>query len=168
MNKRELIKKYEYMNRNLEMWVPTSEILECLRQLDEPERVKIPKIIADCIEYARNNHWDLEDVFKEIKSFSDDSEIYKWFYGKGNINVLARAWLDGYEIKQEKRYLVKMKGVAGYCRYLNKALSSGEYFFASENEVYGYKTKHTRKELEQSSFGWVFDCPGVEVKEVKE
>lgn len=26
MNKQELIKKYEYMNRNLEMWVPTSEI----------------------------------------------------------------------------------------------------------------------------------------------
>ena len=61
-----------------------------------------------------------------------------------------------------------MKGISGYGRYLNKALSSGEYFFASENEVDGYKTKHTRKELEKSGFGWVFDCPGVEVKEVKE
>lgn len=24
----------------------------------------------------------------------------------------------------------------------------------------------TRKELEDADFGWVFDCPGVEVKEV--
>lgn len=28
------------------------------------------------------------------------------------------------------------------------------------------KTKFTRKELEDADFGWVFDCPGVEVKEV--
>lgn len=27
--------------------------------------------------------------------------------------------------------------------------------------------KFTRKELEYSDFGWVFDCPGVEVEEVK-
>lgn len=168
MNKQELIEKYVYMKRNLETWVCIPDILKDLKQLDEPQKVKIPKIIADCIEYARNNHWDLEDVFKEIKSFSDDSEIYKWFYGKGNINVLARAWLDGYEIKQEKRYLVKMKGVAGYGRYLNKALSSGEYFFASENEVYGYKTKHTRKELEEAGFGEVFNSPLFEVEEVEE
>jgi hypothetical protein len=25
---------------------------------------------------------------------------------------------------------------------------------------------HTRKELEANGFDWVFDCPGVEVKEV--
>ena len=51
---------------------------------------------------------------------------------------------------------------------LIKFLSSGEYFLASENEVDGYKTKRTRKELENSGFGWVFNCPGFEVKEVKE
>lgn len=167
MNKQELIEKYVYMKRNLEMWVRIPDILEDLKQLDEPERVKVPKFIADCIEFARSNHWDLEDVFKEITSFSDDSEIYKWLYDQENMNILARAWLDGYEVEQEKRYLVEMKGVAGYGRYLNKALSSGEYFFASENEVGLYKTKHTKKELENFGFGWVFNCPGVKVKEVK-
>lgn len=40
-------------------------------------------------------------------------------------------------------------------------------FFASETEVSGYRTKHTRKELEEAGFGWVFDCPGVEVEEVE-
>lgn len=72
------------------------------------------------------------------------------------------------ECKKEKRYLVEVKGVSGYGRYLNKALSSGEYFFASENELDLYKTKHTRKELENSGFGWVFDCPGIEIEEVEE
>lgn len=158
MNKRELIKKYECMNRNLEMWVPTSEILECLRRLDEPEKVKIPKFIADCIEYARNNHWDLEDVFKEIKSFSDDSEIYKWFYGKGNINVLARAWLDGYEIEPGKRYTVKVKANG---EYLNWSVT-GTFYFSKKDKTYFVKRK-----LEKSGFGWVFDCEGIEIEEVE-
>lgn len=87
---------------------------------------------------------------------------------RDNSDTYARAWLDGYEVEEEKRYLVKMKGFHGYGRYLNKALSSGEYFFGSKNEVDGYRTKHTRKELEKAGFGWVFDCPGIEIEEVEE
>ena len=82
-------------------------------------------------------------------------------------NKVARAWLDGYEVEKEKRYLVKMKRIDRYGRYLNKALLSKEYFFASENEVSGYRTKHTRKELEEAGFGWVFDCEGIEIEEVE-
>lgn len=26
---------------------------------------------------------------------------------------------------------------------------------------------HTRKELEEADFGWVFDCPGIEIEEVE-
>lgn len=35
------------------------------------------------------------------------------------------------------------------------------------HEIKEFRTKHSRKELEEDNFGWVFDCPGVEVKEVK-
>lgn len=59
-----------------------------------------------------------------------------------------------------------MKGITGYGRYLNKI--SKKYCFASENEAYGYTTKHTRKELEEAGFGWVFDCEGIEIEEVEE
>lgn len=160
MNKQELIKKYVYMKRNLEMWVRIPDILEDLKQLDEPERVKVPKFIADCIEFARSNHWDLEDVFKEITSFSDDSEIYKWLYDQENMNILARAWLDGYEVEKEKRYLVKMKATKQPLFYNNMY----EKIFFSLGEL---ATRFTRKELEEVGLGWVFDCPGVEVEEVE-
>lgn len=143
-------------------------ILLKLKKIEYGKKVKVPNFVADLIEYAKIRDWDLEDVFQNIANELDTSEISEWFYTQGNMDVIARAWLDGYEIEEEKRYLVKMKGVAGYGRYLNKALSSEEYFFASENEVVGYRTKHTQKELERAGFGWVFDCPGIEVKEVKE
>ena len=165
MNKQELIEKYVYMKRNLEMWVVTSRVLEDLRQLDEPQKVKIPEFVADWIEECKNDDFHLFGAMEDISL--NQKKLDYWFREDDNMELFARAWLDGYEVEKEKRYLVKMKGIAGYGRYLNKTLSSGEYFFASENEVDGYKTKHTKKELENSGFGWVFNCPGVEVKEVK-
>lgn len=175
MNKQELIRKYEYMNRNLEMWVCTSNVLEDLKQLDEPKKVKIPEFVANWLEYCKNTNVTMarallvgEVDFYNYANQKDLSRLTDFFSDGKNQEIFARAWIFGYEVEKEKRYLVEMKGISGYGRYLNKTLSSGEYFFASENEVDGYKTKHTRKELEKSGFGWVFDCPGVEVKEVEE
>ena len=31
-----------------------------------------------------------------------------------------------------------------------------------------FRTEHTKKQLEEADFGWVFDCPGIEVEEVEE
>lgn len=167
MNKQELIKKYVYMKRNLEMWVCIPDILKDLKQLDEPQKVVIPKFVAECIEYAQASDWDLEDVFQSIANKPDTSEISEWFYTQGNMDVIARAWLDGYENEKEKRYLVKIKGNVSE-NILVFGLATQVYFFSKNNRNNKYRqTTHTRKELERSGFGWVFNCPGVEVKEVE-
>lgn len=146
-----------------------------LKKIENGKKVKIPKFVADWIEYCKNTFLSLaralmvsEEDFYNYANQKDHLELLHFLGSMVNQEKFAKAWLYGYEVEQEKRYLVEMKGIAGYGRYLNKALSSGEYFFASENEVDGYKTKHTRKELENSGFGWVFNCPGIEVKEVKQ
>lgn len=169
MNKQELIEKYVYMKRNLETWVCIPDILKDLKQLDEPQKVKIPKFVAECIEYAQASDWDLEDVFQSIANELDTSEISVWFYSKSeNMDTLASAWLYGYEIEKEKRYLVKIKGNVSE-NILVFGLVTQVYFFSKDNRNNKYRqTTHTRKELERSGFGWVFNCPGVEVKEMKE
>lgn len=169
MNKQELIEKYVYMKRNLEMWVCTPDILKDLKQLDEPQKVKIPKFVAECIEYAQASDWDLEDVFQSIANELDTSEISVWFYSKSeNMDTLASAWLYGYEIEKVKRYLVKIIGITDYNSYLNYHKKENKWTIESSMDTDTIRTKHTRKELEKSGFGWVFDCPGIEVKEVKE
>ena len=85
-----------------------------------------------------------------------------------NMDIFARAWLDGYEVEKEKRYLVKVKGFNDYGCYLNKGLLSKEYFCESKAEIGWCRTKHTRKQLEDDDFGWVFDCEGIEIEEVEE
>lgn len=168
MNKQELIKKYVYMKRNLEMWVCIPDILKDLKQLDEPQKVKIPKFVAECIEYAQASDWDLEDVFQSIANELDTSEISVWFYSKSeNMDTLASAWLYGYEI-EKKRYLVKIIGITDYNSYLNYHKEENKWTIESSMDTDTIRTKHTRKELELAGFGWVFNCPGIEVKEVKE
>lgn len=73
----------------------------------------------------------------------------------------------GYEIEKEPRYLVKVKGIGGRSCYLNKNLYNQEWFFGNYSYLEKFRTHHTRKELEEGSFDWVFDCEGVEIEEVE-
>ena len=144
-------------------------ILLKLKKIENGKKVKIPKFVAECIEYAQVNDWDLEDVFQSIANELDTSEISVWFYSKSeNMDTLASAWLYGYEIEKEKRYLVKIKGNVSK-NTLVFGLVTRVYFFSRDGSNSKCRqATHTRKELEKSGFGWVFNCPGVEVKEVKE
>ena len=139
-----------------------------LEGLIECEKVTITQEIADYIEYAKENDWDLQDAMdSDFIASEEDRKISDWFYKDKNMETFAKAWIDGYEVEKEKLYTVKMKGVSGYCRYLNKSLSDNEYFFASENEIFEYRTKFTKKELVDDGFGEVFTSPLFEVKEVE-
>lgn len=171
MNKQELIKKYEKEAEFIYGFpvIRLSLILEDLKQLDEPQKVKIPKFVAECIEYAQASDWDLEDVFLNIANKPDTSEISEWFYSKSeNMDTLASAWLYGYEIEQEKRYAIRFKNIRKETNYLKYDRVVKNWYLGAEEFSKERKTYHTKKELESSGFDWVFNCPGIEVKEVKE
>lgn len=170
MNKKELIKKIKEMPYNDGILIDTIKVnrgwlLRNIKEL-EPEKVTIPQFVAEYIEQMKNEDYHLIGAMTEIRSHKN-KKIDDWLYTDNNIELFPLAWMFGYEVEKEKRYLVRVKGVNGYGRYLNKALLSKEYFFASNNEVSGYRTKFTRKELEDAGFGWVFDCEGIEIEEVE-
>ena len=171
MNIKELIEKYEYLNHNYFRRVDTSEVLRDLKQLDEPQKVTIPQFVADWIEVCKEHlthslYTAMTPNF--MKENGQSLDLILWIKKASNQDIFARAWLDGYEVEKEKRYLVKVKGVNEYSCYLNKGLLSKEYFLESKAEIGGCRTKHTRKQLEDDDFGWVFDCEGIEVEEVTE
>ena len=86
--------------------------------------------------------------------------MIKYLKKKERINLVARAWLDGYEVEEEKRYTVVIKETKQplYYNAVDKKL-----FFS----MGGIATNFTPKQLEDADFGWVFDCEGVEVQEVE-
>ena len=166
MNKKKLIDYCKTLKEDKNRFInciDVDRIINTIKQLDEPEKVKVPQFVAQHIEWTKGEDFHLLGAMSR-ENF--DKKLEDWFYTDDNMELFARAWLDGYEVEKEKRYLVKMKRINGYGRYLNKALLSEEYFFASDNEICGYRTKHTRKELEEAGFVWVFDCEGFEIEEV--
>ena len=182
MNKQEMIKKYERLEG---VWsAPGAEtarqiFLQDLDQLSEPEKVKVSEEEAKFLKTFNFNHEsDVTTALYRISRtgwgyyLTDNDgvelkDLTKGFRDLENKKRLIKAVLDGYEVEKEKRYLVKVKGVNGYNTHLNKHLDSQNWFFASKSEVNGYRVKHTRKELEEANFGWVFDCEGIEVEEVE-
>ena len=87
---------------------------------------------------------------------------------RNNSEAYARAWLDGYEVEKEKRYIIKLKGVPSGAKFLKYAKVTQEWYFGMKGHYSDKEIRHTRKELEEANFGWVFSCEGVEVEEVED
>lgn len=178
MNRQELIEYCESLKGGLNKFIngiDVNKIIKKIEQLDEPQKPVVKQFVADWIEYCKNTNVTLVRALlvEEVDLYNyanqkDSKKLKEFLKVKENQEIFARAWLDGYEIEEEKRYLVKMKGVNDYGCYLNKGLLSKKYFLESKAEICGCRTKHTRKQLEDDDFGWVFDCPGIEIEEVEE
>lgn len=130
----------------------------------------VPQYVADWYEEHKNNFES--DLYYLIRFWEEEertSDFYKWFDDTKNeaIKTLVNMHQFGYEVEKETRYTVKIKGIAGYSKYLNRDMNTQKWLFASETELERFRARHTRRELEEADFGWVFDCPGVEVKEVE-
>ncbi len=63
MNKQELIEKYKKLEEdasNIETRIACRIFWHDLKQLDEPEKVKVPQCVADWIDYfKKTGDWDL-------------------------------------------------------------------------------------------------------------
>ena len=125
---------------------------------NEPQKPVVPQFVADYIEFKKKNNFHVYGAMRVIEDHYD-KRVPDWFY-EGNIETFVRAWLDGYEVEEEKRYTVKIKAV-------------NQYLVRNPDEEFlGFlqsrlKSKFTRKELENAGFGEVFNCPLFEVEEVE-
>ena len=119
--------------------------------------------MTDWIEECKeNNIISLSGAFEYAKE-----EVDTWLSDWTNQDNFTRAWLDGYEVEQEKRYLVKMIGMDKEFTMLKLDKIRGSWYLGNDTEYSYTKTTHTRKELEDAGFGRVFDCPWIEIEEVE-
>lgn len=137
--------------------------LELIKLLKEPEKVKIPQFVAEYIEKSRLKGWDLLASMCFVLN-EKNKKTTRWLYLDENKNIFALAWIYGYEVEEEpekeKRYWVKLKAVD---QYLVSAKDEKFLGFLQSK----LRSKFTRKELEEVGFGWVIDCPGIELEEVE-
>ena len=136
------------------------------------EKPVVPQYVADWYEgKKRNLDLNLSGLVFDLATKSEiyyQEELKEWVNRnkKTFITTLVNMHQFGYEVEEETRYTVRIKGVDGYSKYLNRDTKTQKWLFASKTELERFRAHHTRKELEANGFGWVFSCEGVEVKEV--
>lgn len=164
MNKQELIKNIRKLFVYGQDLIEIDEVLNLVNKLDEPGKVKIPQVIAEYIKQKKDDDYHLLGAMIEIRSYKN-KEIDEWFEEDDNMELFARAWLDGYEL-EEKRYLVTIKGIVSNFMVLKHNINEDTWYMSNKINYTDLKAYHTKKELEDAGFGWVFDCEGIEVEEV--
>ena len=164
MNKKELIERIEGLKNifgNECEYVKIDFVIELISELDEPQKVVVPQFVADWIETAKKSAYNIRGAI----DLAPKGKVKDWLELK-NVNTFAKAWVNGYEVEKEKRYTVTVKG-----DIKEKLLVYGKtvkrYFFTKDYDLYNVIYSHTRKQLEEAGFGWVFDCPGIEIEEVE-
>ena len=129
----------------------------------ELNKVLLPNFMDDWIfECQLLKNFSLRDALDSntIHLYAKKSEfVKKWLNDKNNQELFARAWLTDYEAEKEPKYKVKLKNTDDY---LNQTETGFHFFNKGKNNE-----KFTRKELEYSGFGEVFNSPLFEVEEVE-
>ena len=159
MNKQELIESISHLPSDCSGPRPMIDkltTLELVKLLDEPQEAEIPMFAADFIaEQKKLGH----TLSYSIDACMSD-RVAEWYWD--NSELFVRAWLDGYDIEKEKRYEV----ILSNGQSLKTVYRQGEDRLDFE-KVYGDLERFTRKQLEDAGLAWVFDCPGMKVKEVE-
>ena len=171
MNKQELIDKYEESYKTIKMDFAHIKVLDQLwddiKQLDEPQKPTVPQFVADWYE---ENKDDFEAKFFSYLinwySTTEAPDVKQWiFENNDSLQILINMHQFGYEIEKKQLYTVRIIKTEQYLYGMGDRLSFVNIIHAElkNNPMITF----SRRQLEAKGFGWVFDCEGVEVKEVE-
>ncbi|HAC3243311.1 TPA_asm: DUF1642 domain-containing protein [Listeria monocytogenes] len=81
-------------------------------KVKEPELIAVPRFAADWIKHCKQREYDLACLL-DYEDSDMSAEMYEWLISSAdNQELLARAWLDGYEVEKEPLYYVKLPFVS--------------------------------------------------------
>lgn len=134
----------------------------------------VPDYIAEWIEYCKRNSFTLFGCFDPVDMFEslvgedfegDARKCIRWC--RKESSTFALAWLNGYKIEEDKKYLVKCKNVMEGSSFLKYDSIVGRWYFGMKSYSIEIHLYHTKEELEAGGFGDVFNSQLFEVKEVE-
>ncbi|WP_029174163.1 DUF1642 domain-containing protein [Streptococcus suis] len=173
MNKQEAIERLEWnvvrttdFDRAEDV-VVFEKVKSIISQIHEPHKVVVPKFVAEWIEGCKRSGWHLQ---KALYRLDDDWKVGNWAYDDNDdlipekVDMIALAWLFGFEIEQEKLYTVEIPdpNSAGIVTFLHKKEEKvliGNYFRSDEIPQDAWKkdpsTHLTESEIKQD-FEWAW------------
>lgn len=131
----------------------------------EAELVVVPKFVDDWFIFCTSVGYDLANALYIVKGHMPVA-IYEWLQNNNdNQELLARAWMDGYEVEKEPLYYVQLIDHA--TGYLNVHYDN-QKLVGSNDEASEYKTQFTESEIKAMNKGeayWLLKEPVEEVED---
>jgi hypothetical protein len=153
MNKQEAIEKIRNIStlkindrvshHQIDM-VIKNQVLDIISQINELDKVVVPKFVAEYIEYCKHDKfYALHGAYAIM-----DDRLKCWRFKGNNSELFAKAWLYGYEVEKEKLYTVEIAGVSSSKIFKN--IRTNKYLFHSGKGLKGYTDRLTEKEIKQA------------------
>ena len=166
----ELIKEYKEMC--LED-VPVEEVLEDLQKLEGIYKPKdVPQFVVDWYEEYKDNLeyniWDWMKYNLEPKK-RENAQFSKWIASTENhpVETLVSMKLFGYSVEKEKKYIIKLKNVQKGSESFKFDRVIEKWYFGLNQESITARLYHTKEDLVNAGFEWMFNCPGIKLEEVE-
>ncbi|EAE1699102.1 TPA_asm: DUF1642 domain-containing protein [Listeria monocytogenes] len=140
--------------------------LEDIVKVKEPELIAVPRFAADWIKHCKQREYDLACLL-DYEDSDMSAEMYEWLISSAdNQELLARAWLDGYEVEKEPLYYVQL--IPNSLGYLNVRNDGRRSLRDSvQNDI--FKTQFTEGEMrEMDERYWQFAVPVRDLEEEDE
>lgn len=146
------------------------------QQLKDADKIRqelnkpvVKQFVADWYEKNKDsfdyNLWEyLTDWEKQ-----ESSDFKNWINNENNaFQTIVNMHQFGYTVEEkEKRYYVRFKFIEDSYSYLTLIKHLHAWTLTDIKLDEKFRSEHTKKQLEEAGFGWVFDCPGIEIEEVE-
>lgn len=165
----DLIKDYKEMTLD-EVYV--EELLEDLHKLKDTYTPEVPQFVADWYEEHKDNlEYNIWDWMKyNLEPKKRENVIFSQWLGKtvnNPVETLIKMKLFGYKVKKEKKYIIKLKNVQKGSESFKFDRVIEKWYFGFNQESITARLYHTKEDLVNAGFEWMFNCPGIEIEEVE-
>ena len=151
------------------------------QQLKDADKIRlelnkpvVPQFVADWYEENKDdfegNLFRCIDRMPDLFSGEELSDFEEWIVDDHTkpFQTLVNMHQFGYTVEEEKRYYVRFKFIEDSYSHLTLIKHLDAWTLYSITLDKKFRTEHTKKQLEDAGFGWVFDCEGIEIEEVEE
>jgi gp178 len=166
----DLIKHYENLAKD-SADVNTGYIINNLKEFRILNKPHVDQFIADWYEeYKDNLEYSLWEWMRYEPNREKNKKFYLWLNDASNkpVETLVKMKLFGYSVEKEKKYIIKLKNVQKGSESFKFDRVIEKWYFGFNQESSTTRLYHTKEDLLNAGFGWMFSCPGFEIEEVEE
>lgn len=166
----DLIKHYEILDLN-NGDVNIGYVINNLKEFRILNKPHVDQFIADWYEeYKDNLEYSLWEWMRYEPNREKNKKFYLWLNDASNkpVETLVKMKLFGYSVEKEKKYIIKLKNVQKGSESFKFDRVIEKWYFGFNQESSTTRLYHTKEDLVNAGFGWMFSCPGFEIEEVEE